>query len=135
MSLLLRGRWDPEASEQVRAEAVLGRADWEALLRRARIEGLGPLLYNVVGGLLWIWSMLLTGYYVVKLVPGLEHHVEKLIIGIILLSIAPGIYGWWKARRNRSAAAGWWVHCAGRSLTAPSGAGRRAASAADAAGS
>lgn len=63
------------------------------------------VLFNVVGGLLWIWSMLLTGYYVVKLVPGLEHHVEKLIIGIILLSIAPGIYGWWKARRNRSAAA------------------------------
>jgi len=59
------------------------------------------VVYNVVGGLLWIWSMLLTGYYIVKLVPGLEHHVEKLIIGIILLSIAPGIYGWWKSRRNK----------------------------------
>jgi membrane-associated protein len=59
------------------------------------------VFYNVIGGLLWIWSMLLTGYYVVKLVPGLEHHVEKLIIGIIFLSIAPGIYGWWKSRRNK----------------------------------
>lgn len=58
--------------------------------------------YNVVGGLLWIWSMLLTGYYVVKAVPGLELHVEKLIIGIILLSITPGIYGWWRARRARA---------------------------------
>lgn len=59
------------------------------------------VFYNVVGGLLWIWSMLLTGYYVVKLVPGLEHHVEKLIIGIILLSISPGIYGWWQSRRAK----------------------------------
>lgn len=58
------------------------------------------VFYNVIGGLLWIWSMLLTGYYVVKIVPGLEHHVEKLIIGIVLLSISPGIYGWWTSRRS-----------------------------------
>jgi membrane-associated protein len=57
------------------------------------------VFYNVIGGLLWIWSMLLTGYYLVKMVPGLEENVEKLIIGIILLSITPGIYGWWKSRR------------------------------------
>lgn len=61
------------------------------------------VFYNVIGGLLWIWSMLLTGYYVVKMVPGLEHHVEKLIIGIIILSITPGIYGWWKSRSGRGA--------------------------------
>jgi membrane-associated protein len=60
------------------------------------------VFYNVIGGLLWIWSMLLTGYYIVKMVPGLEENVEKLIIGIILLSVAPGIYGWWKARRQPS---------------------------------
>lgn len=60
------------------------------------------VFYNVIGGLLWIWSMLLTGYYVVKMVPGLDQHVEKLIIGIILLSIAPGIYGWWKSRRPQA---------------------------------
>lgn len=52
------------------------------------------VFYNVIGGLLWIWSMLLTGYYVVKMVPGLDQHVEKLIIAIIILSITPGIYGW-----------------------------------------
>jgi membrane-associated protein len=61
------------------------------------------VFYNVIGGLAWIWSMLLTGYYVVKMVPGLDRHVESLIIGIILLSITPGIYGWWKSRRARPA--------------------------------
>jgi membrane-associated protein len=61
------------------------------------------VFYNVIGGLAWIWSMLLTGYYVVKMVPGLDRHVEKLIIGIILLSITPGIYGWWKSRRSTAA--------------------------------
>lgn len=58
------------------------------------------VFYNVIGGLAWIWSMLLIGYYVVKSVPGLENHVEKLIIGIIFVSILPGIVGWWKARRG-----------------------------------
>lgn len=62
------------------------------------------VFYNVIGGLLWIWSMLLTGYYVVKMIPGLELHVEKLIIGIIILSVMPGIYGWWKGRRARTVA-------------------------------
>lgn len=62
------------------------------------------VFYNVIGGLLWIWSMLLTGYYVVKMIPGLELHVEKLIIGIIVLSVMPGIYGWWKSRRTTTTA-------------------------------
>lgn len=62
------------------------------------------VFYNVIGGLLWIWSMLLTGYYVVKMIPGLELHVEKLIIGIIILSVMPGLYGWWKGRRARTVA-------------------------------
>jgi membrane-associated protein len=59
------------------------------------------VFYNVIGGLAWIWSMLLIGYYVVKSVPGLENHVEKLIIGIIFVSILPGIIGWWKARGTK----------------------------------
>jgi membrane-associated protein len=58
------------------------------------------VFYNVIGGLAWIWSMLLTGYYVVKMVPGLDRHVEKLIIGIIILSIMPGVIGWWRGRRK-----------------------------------
>ncbi len=62
------------------------------------------LFYNVVGGLAWIWSMLLTGYYLVRLVPGLEANVEKLVIGIVLLSISPGVWGWWKGRRSRARA-------------------------------
>ncbi|MDQ8154522.1 MAG: VTT domain-containing protein [Gemmatimonadota bacterium] len=61
------------------------------------------LFYNVIGGLAWIWSMLLTGYYIVRLVPGLEQRVEALIVGVILLSISPGIWGWWKQRRARRA--------------------------------
>jgi membrane-associated protein len=62
------------------------------------------VFYNVIGGLAWIWSMLLTGYYVVKMVPGLEEHVETLVIVIVLLSVSPAIIGWWRHRRGKAAA-------------------------------
>ena len=58
------------------------------------------LFYDIIGGLAWIWSMLLTGYYVVKMVPGLEDHVEQLVIGIIVVSVMPGMIGWWKSKKN-----------------------------------
>ena len=60
------------------------------------------LAYNVVGGVLWIWSMLLTGYVLAKTVPGVAKHVEKVILLVVFLSILPGIIAWW---RNRSAQA------------------------------
>jgi len=60
------------------------------------------LAYNVVGGVLWIWSMLITGYVLAKTVPGVAEHVEKVILLVVFLSILPGIIAWW---RNRGAQA------------------------------
>jgi membrane-associated protein len=60
------------------------------------------LAYNVVGGLLWIWSMLITGFVLAKTVPGVARHVEKVILVVVFLSILPGIIAWW---RNRGAQA------------------------------
>jgi membrane-associated protein len=47
--------------------------------------------YNVVGGFLWIVSLTLMGYYLGRLIPGIEKHIEKVIIVIVFLSILPGI--------------------------------------------
>ena len=60
------------------------------------------LAYNVGGGVLWIWSMLITGYVLAKTVPGVAKHVEKVILVVVFLSILPGIIAWW---RNRGAQA------------------------------
>ena len=60
------------------------------------------LAYNVVGGVLWIWSMLLTGFVLAKTVPGVAKHVEKVILVVVFLSILPGLIAWW---RNRGAQA------------------------------
>jgi membrane-associated protein len=53
----------------------------------------------VLGGTLWIWSMLFTGYFLGRFVPGIDKHIEKVIIAVIFLSILPGIIGWIRERR------------------------------------
>jgi membrane-associated protein len=58
-------------------------------------------MFNVVGGVLWIWSMLFTGYFLGRYIPGIDRHIEKVIIVIVFLSISPAIWHWIKARRNR----------------------------------
>ena len=57
-------------------------------------------LYNVVGGVLWVWSMLFTGYFLGRYIPGIDRHIEKVIILVIFFSILPGIIGWWRERRR-----------------------------------
>jgi len=57
-------------------------------------------LYNVIGGTAWIWSMLFTGYFLGRYVPGIDRYIELVIIVVIFLSILPGIIAWLKERRR-----------------------------------
>ena len=36
-------------------------------------------IYNVLGGVLWIWSMLLLGYFLGRYIPGIDKHIEVII--------------------------------------------------------
>ena len=62
------------------------------------------VLYNIAGGILWVWSMLFTGYWLGRYVPGIDQHIEKVILIVIFLSILPGIIGWLKERRRTAGA-------------------------------
>lgn len=48
--------------------------------------------YNVFGGILWVLSMTLTGYFLGSVIPNIEKHIEKVIVIVVLLSISPAIY-------------------------------------------
>ena len=56
-------------------------------------------IYNVIGGVAWIWSMLFIGYFLGRYIPGVDRHIESVIAIVILVSISPGIIGWYRARR------------------------------------
>ena len=57
--------------------------------------------YNVLGAVLWIWSMLFIGYFLGRYIPGIEGHIEKVILAVIFLSVLPGLISW-QRERSRS---------------------------------
>ncbi len=60
------------------------------------------LLYDILGGLLWVWSMVLVGYTVGRTVPNIDQRVHYVIAAVIVLSLVPAAYHAWKARRSRA---------------------------------
>ena len=62
------------------------------------------LIISVIGTIVWVWSMLFTGYFLGTYIPGIDQHVEILILTVIFVSILPGIISWWR-QRNRPATA------------------------------
>lgn len=60
-------------------------------------------LFNVFGGLFWIASTTLTGYFLGSRVPNISQHLHYVIGAVVLLSILPVIYelvrGWMRRRR------------------------------------
>ena len=67
------------------------------------------LLFNITGGIGWVFSMILTGYLLPSVLnPPLQRifgekfliqeHVEKVILVVIFISILPIIFGWLKSR-------------------------------------
>ena len=62
------------------------------------------LFYNVLGAALWVGLLLGAGY----MLGGLEwvqRNFEKVVIGIVIVSVLPIVWEWWKARSTRRAAA------------------------------
>ncbi len=64
----------------------------------ARMRYRSYLFYSVLGGIAWIWSMLMIGFVLGRTVPGVAQHIEKVILVVIFLSISPGIISWWRER-------------------------------------
>jgi membrane-associated protein len=58
------------------------------------------VVYNVVGGLLWVWSMVLGGFFLGRAVPDLDRHIHVVIAVVIFLSLLPGLIEVWRAKRR-----------------------------------
>lgn len=57
------------------------------------------LAYNAVGGVAWVWSMLLMGYFLGRYVPGIARHIELVILVVVALSILPALVGRFKSEK------------------------------------
>jgi len=50
--------------------------------------------YNVVGGVLWVMSMTLGGYYLGQVVPNIEQNIHYVVAVVIFLSLLPPGIAW-----------------------------------------
>jgi membrane-associated protein len=48
--------------------------------------------YNVFGGALWVLGMTMLGFLLGNSIPGIDKHIEKVIVIIVFLSVSPAIY-------------------------------------------
>ncbi len=71
------------------------------------------LFFNVIGGVSWVVSMTMIGYCLSELINptfqnlfgipdfNVQNHIEKVVILVVLLSIAPGIFVWLRGRGKK----------------------------------
>jgi membrane-associated protein len=65
-------------------------------------------LYNIIGAAAWVSSMVFIGYFLGAFSAShgfpLDKHLEKVIIGVVILSLLPGVFSWWKNRKRSTPA-------------------------------
>lgn len=72
----------------------------------ARMSYTHFVVYNVIGGIGWVTSMTLCGYFLGR-IPWISHNFEMVVIAIVLISVMPimaGAFRAWRARRRAHAA-------------------------------
>ena len=62
-------------------------------------------IFNVIGGIAWVMSMTLTGYFLGLAVPDLEKHIHLVVAVVIGLSLLPAFIAWGKAKLDARKAA------------------------------
>ena len=55
-------------------------------------------VFNIIGGIGWVFSMTMLGYLLVTMFPATEQHIERVIIIVVFLSLLPGIIEWLRAK-------------------------------------
>jgi membrane-associated protein len=68
------------------------------------------VVFNVLGGFLWVFSMLLSGYFLGNILKNrfginLDEHIEWVVIIVVALSLMPPVIEYLRSRRERTHAA------------------------------
>jgi membrane-associated protein len=60
------------------------------------------LTYDIFGGILWVGTMILGGYFLGRSIPNISHRIHYVIAVVIFLSLLPAIISILRTRRARS---------------------------------
>lgn len=59
------------------------------------------ITFNIIGAFVWIWSMLGIGYFLGSYIPGIDKHIEIVVVIVVFISVLPGLIGGYRAKRAR----------------------------------
>ena len=60
------------------------------------------LVFNVIGGILWVFGMTFIGYFLGRVIPGIEKKIHWVIFGVIFLSFLPILLELYKSRKIKN---------------------------------
>ena len=86
---LVIGRFVPIVRTFVTVVAGIGRMD------RKRF-----FTWSAIGAVLWVFGLVLAGYFLGAAFPVLGEQIDKAVIVIVLLSVLPMLFEWWKHRKE-----------------------------------
>ena len=86
---LVIGRFVPIVRTFVTVVAGIGRMD------RKRF-----FTWSAVGAVLWVFGLVLAGYFLGAAFPVLGEQIDKAVIVIVFLSVLPMLFEWWKHRKE-----------------------------------
>jgi membrane-associated protein len=71
-----------------------------AVAGAARMKYRQFVTYNVVGGVLWVFSTTLLGYSVGRSIPNVDQYLQYVIAIVVVLSLLPAFFEWRKHRKK-----------------------------------
>ena len=60
------------------------------------------LLFDIAGGICWVWSMILLGFTLGRTIPNVDKRIHYIIAAVIVVSFMPAAYQAWKSRRLKT---------------------------------
>lgn len=57
------------------------------------------ITFNIMGAILWIWSMVAIGYFLGSYIPGIDQHIEIVVAIVVFISLLPGLISWYRGKR------------------------------------
>jgi membrane-associated protein len=59
------------------------------------------ITFNIMGAVLWIWSMVAIGYFLGSYIPGIDQHIEIVVAIVVFISLLPGLISWYRGKRAK----------------------------------
>ena len=63
------------------------------------------IAFNIIGAIVWVGSMVSIGYFLGSYIPGIDQHIEIVIVIVVFISLLPAIIGSYRSRRAKRYAA------------------------------